>query len=138
MTPMKIKPAADLLANPDEWRRQYHDLENAAVAKLVKDGIAGRPSERSPEKSRDAYDDDLMRRLFQRQYKPQAERSKSDQAKSADAYLYEGVTSCIQEARLDERKRIAKALSGLLQKALGEEFADLLVDLAEENGLFVE
>ena len=130
---MKIDLTTDCLKDPDAWHREWHDTRNAAVAQLVSDGAAGRFSTAPGDVSRDEANDAYMRWLFWRQTKPEAERPRSDQAASPDAYLYEGVTGCMERARADERQRIAKAISAGLKAILGDEFDALLYDIARAN-----
>lgn len=132
---MDIKVNADILKNGDAWFSEWHDKRNAAVSELVADGSAGRLWTLKGDISRELHDDEQMRWLFWRQHKPESERSPSERADSPDAYLYEGVTSCMRAARDDERKRLARAISSGLKTLLGDEFASVLYDIALENDI---
>ncbi len=128
-------------ANPLEvggeaWSREWNDKRNAAVAELVTDGASGRLwTRKDDELSREEQDDEQMRWLFWRQTKPESERCPADRSASPDAYLYEGVRSCMTAARNDERKRIAKAISSGLKALLGDEFSDVMYDIALGNDI---
>lgn len=132
---MEIKVDADILKDGREWFDEWHAKRNAAVAALVDDGRAGHLWQSKGNISREQHDDDRMRWLFRRQTKPEDERSGSDRAASPEAYLYEGVKGCMEAARADERKRIARAISNGIKLLLGDEFDAIMSEIADENDI---
>lgn len=106
----------------------------ARVRRLIAEGRSYDRNEYKPPTSRDEEDEQMIRLVFWRLYRP--DPCQHDRESTPDERLVSAIMSCISESRDFERRRLSTAVATGIQKALGDEAESLVYTVADAMGLF--